>query len=233
MSYELFSPRSLGVAVCCYKGHIPFLERLLDSIAVQTRLPDEVVISCSSSEPDDIPSHLMLYAFPVRILTCSEQKNCAENRNRAAAALSTDLVSFMDADDLLHPRRIELVWKAFLAYPGTQLVVHDTRIIPVIDTPFEPVEDPVQMIPNRLYRCPWGSTQLYDPLPGMLIANGHASATRDAWAAVRFHETEEYRSRDDTIFCTDMITRWPNQTVYIHAVLSHYLPSGTGGQPEP
>ena len=38
----------IGVAIPCYSGHIPKLLCLLNSLEKQTKLPDKVVVSCSS-----------------------------------------------------------------------------------------------------------------------------------------------------------------------------------------
>lgn len=220
----------IGVAVCAYKGHIPHLKRLFASIAQQTRLPDQVVVSCSSCTDEEIPYRQDMFPFPFRIVTVAEKQNCAQNRNRAASHLapSVDIISFMDADDEMHPRRLEAMEEAFRLFPQTKIFLHNTHIAHDEKESFKPTPH-FHYVLNRLYRCQWGSTCLVDPPPNMLIANGHVSTTTDAWQAVHFPESEWFQGRDDTFFTTVVISFWPKETVYCHNLLSRYYPSRTEG----
>ena len=97
----------IGVAIPCYIGHIEQLQVLLDSIAAQTRLPDKVVVSCSSTT--EMPPEFSKYEFDLQIICDPMRKNTAQNRNIAAQLLDTDVITFFDADDVMHPQRIEFV----------------------------------------------------------------------------------------------------------------------------
>jgi glycosyltransferase involved in cell wall biosynthesis len=99
----------IGVAVPCYIGHVNQLLHLLDSLENQTVLPDKVVVSSSSTEELHICKK---YSFPLAIITCINKKNAAENRNIAASKLlDMDYITFFDADDIMHPQRIEILHK--------------------------------------------------------------------------------------------------------------------------
>jgi hypothetical protein len=76
----------IGVAIPCYKGHINKLFDLLESIENQTRIPDKVTISCSSTNPEFIPI-FKKYTFPLEFIPTEEKKNAAENRNIASSNL--------------------------------------------------------------------------------------------------------------------------------------------------
>ena len=219
---------TIGVAICAYKGHIPHLQRLFASIAGQTRLPDQVVVRCSSTKVDEFPYRPDMFTFPVRFLLCEEYQNAAQNRNVAMRQLHTDIVSFMDADDVMHPQRLEIIYEAFSRYPGCKLLLHDTTDDPSYEHKMYP-ESEWKFYPNRLYRCIWGSTQLYPPIPGAITTNGHASVAREVLVNIRFRETAEYYGREDTLFSTDVIQAYPRQTIYCHMILSHYYPSHTRG----
>ena len=45
--------RTIGVAIPCYIYHLQKLKILLDSIQAQTLKPTHVVVSCSSTLPDN------------------------------------------------------------------------------------------------------------------------------------------------------------------------------------
>ena len=102
----------MRIAVCipCYKLHISYLKQCLDSIENQTRKPD--IVSISISEVDEKPI-LPLYSFPIKIQHTLEKQCEGKNRNIATSNVDTDIITFFDADDIMHPRRIEILGKHF------------------------------------------------------------------------------------------------------------------------
>lgn len=72
----------IGIAIPCYSGHINSLFGLLDSIQNQSRIPDKVVVSSSSTKTSDFDLHsekLKKYTFPLQIIISEEKKCCAES----------------------------------------------------------------------------------------------------------------------------------------------------------
>ena len=68
----------IGVAIPCYKGHIIRLFELLDSIEKQTRHPDKVVVSCSSTSEF---LNSKDYSFPLQIIiTEQHKKRCTKSK---------------------------------------------------------------------------------------------------------------------------------------------------------
>jgi glycosyltransferase involved in cell wall biosynthesis len=219
-------PIRIGIAICCYKGHIGLLKRLFDSIERQTRKPNEVIVSCSSSEWQDIPYRRDMYSFPFQIITHMERKNAAQNRNYAAAQLTTDVVCFFDADDIMHPQRIEIIADCFQTHPRLMLFLHNIEFSS--SSNFPSIRN-AYLYMNQLTRCVWGSTILHPPIDHANIANGHASIRRSVLQHVTFQESVEFQGKEDTAFSTDIIQLYPYQTAYCYNVLSRYEPSGTGG----
>jgi glycosyltransferase involved in cell wall biosynthesis len=218
---------TVGVAICCYNGHLPKLKRLFDSIERQTRQPDDVVVSCSSTTLQEVTYRRDMYTFPFRILIHAERKSAAENRNYAAGQLQTDVVSFFDADDIMHPQRLAIIADAFDAHPSLCLFLHNTEFGTSMEFPRYPT---VYLYMNQLGQCEWGSTVLKVPLNEAHIANGHVSVRRRViQEGIAYPEGAHFRGREDTVFTTEIIRRWPNQTAYCRNVLSRYEPSGTGG----
>lgn len=97
----------IGVCIPCYQPHLKYLEQCLQTIEKQTRIPDLVCISISEST--DTPQ-LPKYSFPVKIL-CSPEKQCqGKNRNIASEeSQDMDVLTYFDADDIMHPRRLETI----------------------------------------------------------------------------------------------------------------------------
>lgn len=78
------------------------LERLLNSIAAQTRLPDEVVICDGGSRDDTVARLEAERRFPVRVLI-EPGANISRGRNVAIAATRGDLIVCTDAGVSLEP----------------------------------------------------------------------------------------------------------------------------------
>jgi len=217
------SSYTVGVAICCYHGHISALSALFRSIEAQTRRPDQVVVSCSSTSPENIPYDMGSYSFSLQIVTCREKKNAAQNRNTAASYLHTDIVTFFDADDLMHPQRIDVIYHGFSTYDAL-FMVHSFQKSPVFASyPTYP------FYVNYLAVCPYGSVMVAGHPHDRPIANGHCSVMRWVLRNVMYSESAEDQGREDTVFSAQMIQRYPNHTLYCPNALSCYLPSGTGG----
>ena len=97
------------MAIPCFIKHIPQCLQLLDALEYQTRRPDEVVVSCSST--DEFPHKE--YSYPIKILVTEKKQNTSTNRNCAARELQTDIICFFDADDEMHPQRLEVIERSF------------------------------------------------------------------------------------------------------------------------
>jgi glycosyltransferase involved in cell wall biosynthesis len=219
------SSLTIGLVIPCYKGHIGYLKRLFDSIEAQTRKPDQVVVSCSSALPEDIPYRQEMYSFPFTIHTHAEKKNVAQNRNSGARLLTTDLITFFDADDEMHPQRLEYIVDAFTKNDIKIFLHNSTENVAAPFTRY----DSAEYHRNCLNRCQWGATVMTFWLPNRLIHNGQPTVRREIFAEIPFKEGVEYQTKDDTVFCTDVIVAYPQHTMYCHNVLSKYYPSRTGG----
>lgn len=103
-----------GVAIPCYKPHLKKLTRLLDSIENQTVKPTRVVISSSETNAPDVVHLDKKYSFDVTFILHNDIKTHSQNRNIASkllTGLGFEYVSFMDADDVMHPQRCEFILK--------------------------------------------------------------------------------------------------------------------------
>lgn len=218
--------KTIGVAIPCYKGHIPHLKYLLDSIEQQTRKPDMVIVSCSSSTDEDIPYRQEEYNFRFKIYTHPNKKVVAENRNFAASQLNTDIISFIDADDIMHPQRIEIIERAFIEH-NIVLFLHN-YIIGNTEcfTNYSKYEYVFHI--NKLGISSWGSTIHIDS-PKYDIHNGHTSISRWLFSQIKFHEEPEFYTKEDTVFNTEIIAAYPNYTAYTLLKLSKYTASHTYG----
>jgi len=111
---------TIGIAIPSYKGHMMYLNNLLNKISESTILPNQVSVSISSLEEE---INLGEYPFELIVTQTSDFKNTSENRNIAASKLTTDIISFIDSDDLPHPKRNEYIINSFNF--GSKIVAHN------------------------------------------------------------------------------------------------------------
>ena len=208
--------RTIGVAIPCYKYHIPLLKRCLDSIETQTQKPDQVVVSCSSCEPSDIPS--FAYSFPLKILTHSQRQNAGQNRNRASAELTTDIVSFFDVDDVMHPQRMEVL----LDGQDYSILLHGYAL-PHEEFPITYTS--VDGYANQLRKGPTGCALLGDDVSAR-IHHAHATVRRELLEHVQFRPDVAFERREDALFCGDVLALPGITSLYIANPLSLYYEEG-------
>ena len=211
---------TVGLAVPCYGPHIVKLLPLLQSIEAQTRQPDHVVISCSGARYDDIAHLIGDWPFRLDIHTSAQRRNAAQNRNLAARALTTELVSYVDADDTMHPQRLEILAQVFEA-TGVNIVLHGS---------LSP--------PGDEYASPFH--QLYPPWPATVNApgakhpagsrfapvHGHATVTRDLAQSVGQPENLSFERREDSEFIDMLLTKPGVRSAFVDLGLTKYVSSG-------
>jgi glycosyltransferase involved in cell wall biosynthesis len=101
---------SISICIPCIPKHLDKLPRMLRSIATQTMKPKEVIVALSSFTGDAGELEMKLSAtYPVRILPTSEKLYAGGNRERAIKVATGDLIAFLDADDEIHPQRLEII----------------------------------------------------------------------------------------------------------------------------
>lgn len=208
----------IGVAIPCYKYHIPLLKRCLDSLECQTRKPDEVVVSCSSCLPSDIPEYS--YSFPLQIITRETKHNAANNRNCAASFLTTDIVSFFDCDDVMHCQRLQAIVESF----PCDIVLH-SYIGDGSSATYELMYGSIHRVHNELVKSPTGCA-LLPSNPSAPIHHAHVSVARSVLDSIQFRDEPEFARREDSLFCGDVLARSGCQSVYISNPLSIYFITG-------
>lgn len=186
--------KTIGIAIPCYKGHISKIQSVLNSIETQTVKPDMVIISCSSSTPRDIPP-LPHYSFPYQIITTPVRYNTAQNRNKAARMLNTDIISFIDVDDVMHPQRIEI-----LNHQNADMIVH--QFSNTDSFVFENYVLPVTTSSQKIG-----------------FVNAHVTVTSDVFRHYQFNESPDFEVNADSDFC-ERVLKSNYKCVFIPYILS-------------
>jgi glycosyltransferase involved in cell wall biosynthesis len=112
------------IGIPCHTPYLKYLGRCLKSIKHQTRAPDLIVISLSSFSGD--VSHIVETASPIPIKVLQTQQHYTPGQNRNAiinATADATILSFIDADDMLHPQHVEVVSKFFDENPEQQTLL--------------------------------------------------------------------------------------------------------------
>ena len=120
----------ISVVMATYQGE-RYLPEMLDSLATQSRLPDELVARDDASE-DGTLEVLNEFArtapFPVRVIPGDERRGYAQNFVAATRACSGDLVFFADQDDSWRPGKLAAIESlADSAVP--QALFHDFALV--------------------------------------------------------------------------------------------------------
>jgi glycosyltransferase involved in cell wall biosynthesis len=122
----------ISVCIPCIQKHIPFLSSCVASINKQTILPIEIVISISNIENLEAMKNIEIECekiinsskIPIKIKYTYEKKYAGENRNICVQEAEGNVVSFIDADDLMHKDRIKILTEIFDKYKDYIGVLH-------------------------------------------------------------------------------------------------------------
>lgn len=122
-------PLQVSIAMATYNGERHIREQL-ESLASQTRLPHELVVTddCSSDQTLEIVANFALNApFPVRVIRNESNLGFADNFLKAAALCGGDVIAFCDQDDKWLPGKLATCLEAF-ADPDVVVCVHTSRL---------------------------------------------------------------------------------------------------------
>ena len=125
------SPLILSVALCTYNG-AQFLPEQLDSIARQTRLPDEVVIRDDQSRDDTmgiVERWAATVPFPVRSTVNPTNLGSTQNFAGAIAACGGDLIVLSDQDDVWLPSKLARLTRFFEDHATAEAVFTDGWLV--------------------------------------------------------------------------------------------------------
>jgi glycosyltransferase involved in cell wall biosynthesis len=121
---------TFSVAMCTYNG-AAFVAEQLESVAGQTRPPDELVV-CDDRSTDatrDIVEGFAARApFPVRLFVNEENLGSTRNFGRAVALCAGQLVALCDQDDAWLPEKLERLEARFAARPSVGFVFTDAEL---------------------------------------------------------------------------------------------------------
>jgi glycosyltransferase involved in cell wall biosynthesis len=121
----------ISIAMCTYNG-AEFLRAQLESIAGQSRRPDEIVI-CDDASTDETESVIkdFIGSSRVSIFLHSNEKNLGAVRNfeKTIRLCTGDVIVLSDQDDVWRKDKLQLIETAFETNPKAGLVFSDAEIV--------------------------------------------------------------------------------------------------------
>ncbi len=138
---------TVSVALCTYNGE-RFLQEQLDSIAMQSRTPDEVVVGddgSSDSTLEILERWKQSVPFSVRIERNERNLGFAKNFESTLSRCTGDVVFLCDQDDVWLPNRVERMTEALEQDAAVGIVICG---VDLIDQDGNPMSDEA----SRLYR---------------------------------------------------------------------------------
>ena len=117
--------------MCTYNG-ARFVGGQLESIAAQTRAPDELVV-CDDRSSDETVSVVERFAaeapFPVRLRVNEQNLGSTKNFERAISLCAGDLIALSDQDDVWLTRKLARLEEEFARSPEVGLVFSDADVV--------------------------------------------------------------------------------------------------------
>ena len=105
----------ISIAICTYNGEA-YLQQQLDSFAVQTVLPDEIVV-CDDCSADSTGEILKNFAekseFPVKLYFNEQNLGYVKNFEKAIGLCAGDIIVLSDQDDVWMPEKLEVIKEKF------------------------------------------------------------------------------------------------------------------------
>ena len=121
----------ISVAMCTYNG-AAFLPAQLESIAQQTRPPDEIIV-CDDASTDETRAILQSFArgssIPLSLYFSDENAGSVKNFERAIGLCSGDVIALSDQDDVWRADKLQLIEQSFISNPAAGVVFSDAEIV--------------------------------------------------------------------------------------------------------
>lgn len=117
--------------MCTYNGAL-YLREQLESIAAQTRPPDELVV-CDDQSTDATREIVTAFAasasFPVHLHVNEQNLGSTKNFARAIGFTEGDIIALADQDDVWLPEKLALLESCFRRRPEVGLVFTDAEVV--------------------------------------------------------------------------------------------------------
>lgn len=206
---------TITIGIPCIPRDITKLDRLFKSIENQTHKPLEVILALSEVTKDNADiyekEYNNKYSFKIKIVSTEEQCYAAKNRNRIIPHINGDLISFIDADDAMHPERLEKISEIFKEYNNMDGLLHthslDYKRFPKLQKypKIYYLSDVYKMVKEtenkHLYIQPdhLNNNELSE------LHHGHITCKTNIFNFIKYNESNKYRRGQDSLLVRDIV----------------------------
>jgi glycosyltransferase involved in cell wall biosynthesis len=210
-----FPPLTISVCIPAIPRDVESgcLHELLSSINRQTLLPTDVIISftnASLEETKRMHQDLQSYIDPVplRIIRSSELYVQGKSRNNAILGSTSELISFIDADDIMHPQRLRIIVDAFKGNGELELFLHgyskNLNEQWVSDSFEEKIADSREFV-RKNEICNSERRTRHQPHLDLDVHHAHITMRRSIFRIHSFDETTEGFRIEDSLFVRQLV----------------------------
>ena len=126
--YNIEKKNKISIVIPCIPRDIKYLDRLMESIKNQSYNPYEIILALSGTNSTlDInklnDSLIEKFNLPIKFSYTKKMCNASTNRNRGGKMCSGDIITFMDADDVMYPDKLLYINTYFNKY-NPKLFLH-------------------------------------------------------------------------------------------------------------
>ena len=224
--YNIEKKNKISIVIPCIPRDIKYLDRLMESIKNQSYKPYEIIIALSGSNSTlDINklnnSLIEKFNLPIKFSYTKKMCNASTNRNRGGKMCSGDIITFMDADDVMYPDKLLYINTYFNKY-NPKILLHayskgydNFEITKEFDIIFgKRLYDVATIVKKRKFLM----------LPIGNIHHGQPSISSDVFNNINFNENMEYA--EDCLFLHDILNfygRKDDTAIFIDIPLTQYL----------
>lgn len=121
----------ISVAMCTYNG-ASYIAEQIESILMQSHLPDEIVI-CDDGSVDETVSIIENYKSGTdlifKIIKNEQRLGFVKNFEKAISSCQGDIIFLADQDDIWHFNKIDTVIQSLICRPDVFGVTHNGRLV--------------------------------------------------------------------------------------------------------
>ena len=227
----------------CTPSHFLGLPPILDLIVEGTRIPEEIVISLSNAHTvlpyliEKVEEHYSQKVEKFTILQHNKTMTAGPNRQAGSEKASGDLLIYQDADDFIHPRRLEVIEYFFKNHD----IVHLNHgwVPPTISwnkIKFLRKEEMPYFVGEEIYNCYFPNDNFLD-CSGVtrayggefcVIGGGSPSILKSVLDKVHWKDRNELRTHaEDYEFCMEVVYEF-KKSMMLNVPLIHYTNPSCG-----
>ena len=209
---------TIGIAIPTYDKHYYHLKNLLSVISQSSVIPNQVSVSISSYDGETIFDE---YPFELIVSTTKERKNPSENRNIAASKLTTDIISFIDGDDIPHVNRNEYILNSFKM--GANAVVHNYNQNSNYESEwFKSDLDPINYLHEYVDTIFENSSFAENSTNHQDYHCAHISVKNEIFEKIKYDESPEIVYSEDSVYTKQLVSNG-FKISYLSNKLSQYV----------